>query len=142
MNGMKVVGMAAALGVLTVAGGCKHGEAVAASNAQQNAAWAAQERSMEVVKMEFAQGVGQQAGTVSITGLTSLSLAVPLTPLAQPPQQKTVAGEVLDAAGKISPYAMGAYLGGKALDNAGGGSTTSSSKVNNNNAAVTGNVTQ
>ena len=125
-----------------VCGGCAHSEKISDANSARYVAFAAQERSMDVVKMEFANGMGLAPGSITITGLTSLALSVPLTSLANPPQQKSLAGELMDGAKAIAPYAMGAYLGGKALDGAGDGASSTTSKVNNNNGAVTGNITQ
>lgn len=119
----------AALAASMLFGGCSHLNKLADNNKASYGAYAVQARSFEAVKLEFASGVGQAGGAVTITGLTAMTLAMPLTPLDKPPVDRGFMGEIKDAAVGIAPYGMGAYLGGKALDSS--GSTT----VNNAAAA-------
>jgi len=113
----------------TLVGGCAHLDKKTDNRLSAYQEYAKHERSMKVVEMNFASGLGQAGGSVTITGLTSLTLSMPLTPLAAPESEKSAFGQLIDGTVKAVPYAAGAYLGGKALDAK--GNTT----VNNNGAA-------
>lgn len=79
------------------------------------------EKVSENQKSSYTAYVGQPAGSITITGLTSLTLAMPLTPLEAQAPARGIMGELKDLAVGVAPYAAGMYIGGKALDNAGGG---------------------
>lgn len=116
--------------------GCVNADAVGQRNASAKAAYLAQQRSMDVIKAEFVDGIGQQAGgSVTITGLKSLTLSNALTPLAAPAAEPTLAQTVVDGAVRIAPIAGTAYVVGKAIDSS--GTTTSTTKTTTTGTTAT-----
>lgn len=96
--------------------GCAHMEKVAWANKAKYEKYAAQERSMKTVEMEFSDGIGAASGKVTIEGLKKLTLSIPLNPLDAPELDHGLPGEIKDGAVGVAPWVAGAVIGSKALD--------------------------
>lgn len=118
--------------------GCSSMDAAGQRNAEVNKAVAAQTRYMPVLEATFVKAgvTGGTGGSITITGLESFTVSNLLPTLPYPEREKNVVEAVVDGATKIAPYAAAAYLGGKALDNAGSDTTTTTTTTQAAEAAT------
>ena len=119
--------------------GCASVSETGARNAEVKKAYVAQQRDMKVIEAEFVEGVvgNGQGGTITITGLKKLTLSNALTPLAAPAPEKNIVESTVDGVVKVAPYAAGAYVLGKAVDNTSTSTTTTSTTKDTSGGSTT-----